>query len=154
MRIQTTALYMTLSTLLLTASCQPRDESPGTWLQGEAVSSLVTDWQFTDNIEEIFIETTPWYGIAHSTTIWCVQFQGRLYVGSYGTDKKFWEQNIESNPAAKLRIDGKIYNVSISLLKDAELTRKIDKAYNEKYDMEEVFGEDVPQWWFYRIEQL
>ena len=40
------------------------------------------------------------------------------------------------------------------MLNDAELTRKIDKAYTQKYDMEEVFGEDIPEWWFYRVEQL
>ena len=101
----------------------------------------------------VYIETTPWYGIAHSTTIWCVEFEGGLYVGSYGPDKKYWEDIVESNPEARLRIDGKIYDVRVDLVPDSGLTAQITLAYNRKYDMEAVFGEDVPKWWFYRVEQ-
>ena len=71
--------------------CQPQDETPGLWLQGEIVRDRVEDWRFTREVEEIFVETRPWYGIPHSTTIWCVDLNGKLYVGSYGSDTKTWE---------------------------------------------------------------
>ena len=40
---------------------EPRDGSPGLWLTGELVTTPVTDWSFTETIEEIFVETRTWY---------------------------------------------------------------------------------------------
>ena len=139
--------------VVLVSACEPRDVRPGLWLQGEEVTNLVEDWRFTDEIQEILIETHPWYQLAHSTTIWCVRFGGKLYIGSYGTEKKFWEKNIQRDAKARISIAGKIYKVNISKLNDEMLTRDIGIAYNQKYDMAEVFGEDIPQWWFYLVEQ-
>jgi hypothetical protein len=137
--------------------CQPKDVKPGTWLRGDSIETKVTDWRFTDNAEEVFIQTPTWYLIPHSTTIWCKELDGELYIGSYGesyeVDAKKWEKNVARNPKAKLRIDGKIYDVNVTAVKDAALTARIDKAYNEKYDMAEVFGDDLPNWWFYLVKQ-
>ena len=146
-------LLVLLSIVLLTATCSPKDTRPGLWLGGDESTTLVSDWRFTDEIQEIAIETRTWYLLAHSTTIWCVQYNGILYVGSYGTEKKFWETNIARNPQARINIAGEIYKVTVSLLDDEVLNQQVDIAYNSKYDMEEVFGDDIPQWWFYRIEQ-
>ena len=140
--------------LLAAVACSPKDERPGLWLQGDEITTTVRDWRFTDEIEEIAIETRAWYLLAHSTTIWCVQHEGNLYVGSYGTEKKFWEKNIARDPRAKIRIEDKIYSAVITLVEDSALSQQLDSAYNQKYDMEEVFGAElIPPWWFYRIEQ-
>ena len=133
--------------------CQPKDESPGLWLRGESVETHLDDWRFTKDIEEIFIETRPWYGLRHSTTIWCVELDGKLYVGSYGDQKKAWEKNIARNPEARLRIAGKIYQVKLTPVTDPDLTDALHAAYAQKYDMVEVFGDDIPQWWYYRVAQ-
>ncbi len=133
--------------------CQPKDESPGLWLRGESVEAHLDDWRFTKDIEEIFIETRPWYGLRHSTTIWCVELDGKLYVGSYGDEKKAWEKNIARNPEARLRIAGKIYPVKLTPVTDPDLTDALHAAYAQKYDMVEVFGDEIPQWWYYRVAQ-
>ncbi len=145
------ALYI-LVILVLTA-CQPRDVRPGLWLDGDVVTQSIDNWEFTTRIEEIFIETRPWYGIAHSTTIWCVALKGDLYIGSYGQEKKTWEENLVQDPGARLGIDGKLYDVVITPVTDTGLTAKLDLAYNKKYDMAEVFGNELPVWWFYRVDQ-
>ena len=36
---------------------------------------------------------------------------------------------------------------------DQQLTEKLDMAYQKKYDMVEVFGNETPEWWFYSVEQ-
>jgi len=133
-------------------ACQPRDERAGLWLTGEAAAEPVEDWSFTEGIDEIFIETRPWYGLPHSTTIWCVELDGRLYVGSYGPEKKAWEKAIAYDPEARLRIEGRLYNVSLVPVTDPAMVRRLTARYNEKYDMQEVFGEEVPEWWYYRVE--
>ena len=138
--------------IILTSACSPRDERPGFWLQGNEATGLINDWRFTDGIEEILIETQTWYLLAHSTTIWCVQYEGNLYIGSYGPEKKFWGKNIARKPQAKVKINNEIYQVVVSLLEDETLAQEINAAYNQKYDMEEVFGNDIPKWWFYRVQ--
>jgi hypothetical protein len=137
--------------MLLAIGCQPEDVRPGAWLRGDAAGEPVDDWGFTDHIEEIFIQTRTWYGVPHSTTIWCATVDGNLYVGSYGDEKKTWEKNIARDPAARLRIDGILHDVTLAEVKDAALNAELDAAYTHKYDMAEVFGDELPPWWYYRV---
>jgi hypothetical protein len=135
----------------LAAACQPNDTRPGLWLRGERAAEPVQDWQFTGTVDEIFIETRTRYGLRHSTTIWCVEIDGRLYIGSYDDDVKFWERNIARNPAARLRIEGRLYDVAVTPIADSELGSRLDERYASKYDMADVFGEDPPPWRYYRV---
>ncbi len=148
-RLQLAALVL----LILFVACQPKDTRPGLWLRGETPAELVTDWSFAAAAEEIFVETRPWYGIRHSTTIWCVVLDNVLYIGSYGDEKKSWEKNIARNREARIRIDGVLYEVAVTPVTNKKLGSALDAAYNAKYDMVDVFGEDVPPWWYYRVEQ-
>ncbi len=131
--------------------CQPEDETPGLWLRGEIAPERVDDWRFTNDVEEIFVETRPWYGIPHSTTIWCVELGGELYIGSYGSEKKAWEKNLARDPTAKLAISGKLYEVTVALVTEPGQVEALDVAYAQKYDMAEVFGDELPGWWYYRV---
>lgn len=140
-----------LTVALVGTGCTPKDVRPGAWLRGEVVEERIDDWSFSDDVEEIFIETRPWYGIAHSTTIWCVTLHGALYIGSYGDAKKAWEKNVARHPEARLSIAGKLYEVTVAPEADAEIVESLDRAYRAKYDMAEVFGDDVPEWWYYRV---
>ena len=135
------------------SACQPQDVTPGLWLSGEVVEYIVDDWAFTDDIEEIFIQTKTWYFLPHSTTIWCAEMNGELYIGSYADEKKHWENNVVRNPAARLRIAGKLYDVTVTPVTNAQATTEIDAQYTKKYNMEEVFGKNLPTWWYYRISQ-
>jgi hypothetical protein len=140
---------LALATVVL--GCQPQDESPGFWLRGEVAVERVDDWGFTREIEEIFVETRPWYGIAHSTTIWCAELDGELFVGSYGEEIKTWEKNIASDSRAKLSIDGRLYSVRLNPVMESAQGHALDAAYSQKYDMVDVFGSDLPSWRYYRV---
>jgi hypothetical protein len=136
---------------LAMTGCQPEDETPGLWLRGDAALEPVDDWRFTNDIEEIFVETRPWYGIPHSTTIWCVELDGALYVGSYGEEKKVWEKNLASDTTVKLAIAGKLYEATLVPVTDPNQVEVLDAAYAKKYDMAEVFGDAIPEWWYYQV---
>jgi hypothetical protein len=136
---------------LAVLGCQPEDETPGLWLGGEIAPEWVDDWSFTDDIEEIFVETRPWYGIPHSTTIWCVELGGELFIGSYGDEKKTWENNVARQPEAKLAIAGKLHEVTLAPVTEADRVEALDAAYAKKYDMAEVFGDALPDWWYYHV---
>jgi hypothetical protein len=137
----------------LALGCQPRDERPGMWVRGEPVEQRVDDWSFTGEVDEIFIETRSWYGLPHSTTIWCVEHDGRLFIGSYGNEKKAWEENVARRPEAKLAIQGRTYAVTVTPVTDPDLSEALDARYARKYDMREVFGEALPDWWYYEVTQ-
>jgi hypothetical protein len=145
-------LAVTLAVAMLVGlpACQPKDETPGVWLRGEVASEEVVDWRFTNEVQEIFVETRPWYGVPHSTTIWCVELDGALYIGSYGDEKKAWEKNVARDPSARLAISGKLHEVTVEPVTAPALTEALDAAYAQKYDMVEVFGDEVPEWWYYR----
>ena len=148
--VQTT---LVLIGLLLSFGCQPEDVQPGLWLDGDLVQEQIADWQFCSAVEEIFIETRTWYGIPHSTTIWSVVLGGDLYIGSYGEEKKTWENNIAANSNARLRISGRLYEVVVTPVANPEATAAVNESYHQKYDMGEVFGNEIPDWWFYQVTQ-
>ena len=136
---------------LLFTACEPKDERPGFWLKGQRANETIEDWRFTEDVEEVFVETRTWYGVRHSTTIWCVDLDGLLYIGSYDDDIKYWEQNVARNPAARLRIQDQIYDVTVTPVADRVLGERLDQRYADKYDMAEVFGDDLPAWRYYRV---
>ena len=59
-----------------------RDRSPGLWVVGELVTTPIDDWSFTDQVEEISVETVTWYFIPHSVTTYCTTYNGQLYLTS------------------------------------------------------------------------
>jgi hypothetical protein len=145
-----TTIAIVFAALILTG-CEPKDERPGLWLSAGDSTEAFTGWQFAENVDEIFIETYPWYGLPHSTTIWSVVLDSRLYIGSYGSDKKSWEKNIARNTEARLEIANQLYAVNVVPVEAPLLSQQVETAYFKKYDMAEVFGDDIPKWWFYSV---
>jgi len=71
--------------------------------------------------------------------------------GSYDEDVKYWERNVARRPEARLRIEGRLHDVTVTPVADTELDRSLDERYAAKYDMAEVFGDDPPPWRYYRV---
>ena len=75
--------FLVLGLILVRAmGFEPRERSPGLWLSGEVVTTAVTDWSFTDQIEHVYVETRTWYSIPHSVTTYCATYNGELYLTS------------------------------------------------------------------------
>ena len=109
------SVSLVLSSLILLAACSPRDERPGFWLSGELVETPVTDWSFTAEIQEIFVETRTWYGVPHSVTTACVARGGTLYVpsvyfeGGEFPDARFWNRNVVRDPRVRLKMGERLF---------------------------------------------
>ena len=43
--------------------------------------------------------------------------------------------------------------MTVTGLDDATLRHVVDMAYQRKYDMAQTFGNEIPTWSFYRVEQ-
>jgi len=113
-----------LFTLLLMA-CEPKDRRPGTWLSGDLVEEKIEDWSFSDEFQEVFIQTHPWYGVPHSVTTVLATENGKLYVPSiyYEEPKlfpegKYWNSIVAKNPNVEIKIGDKLYPRAISLIID------------------------------------
>ena len=147
-------LSIVLGALLLSACEQDPDKwVRGYTLEGETTTTVVEDWSFTRDIQEIYIESTPWWQVPHSVTIWCFDIDGQLYVGSY-RERKRWEDNVSGNSSIRLKIDGVIYAMEIGAqVQNQELIDRLDEVLETKYDLQAVFGNEKHQWWYYPVAQ-
>jgi hypothetical protein len=120
-----------------------RTSSPGLWLTGEVVTEPVTNWDWVNQVNDpvrgnsIMLETRTWYGIPHSVMINPTARGDKLYIGGSEQDfrlerefpnSKAWWANIERDPRVRMKIDGKIYEMTVSLVADrAEVAQLIGR---------------------------
>ena len=106
---------------------------PGLWLTGEVVTTPVTNWDWVGKIRDpirkntIMIETRTWYGIPHSVTTGVVGRGDKLYVHGHQDEvrmskqfpyDKFWTANVARDPRVRMKIGGKIYEMTLVLITD------------------------------------
>ncbi len=118
----------------------PQDFRPGLWLTGELVTEPVTDWSFTDDVGEIFVQTNTRIGIPHSVTTYCITYEGSFYLFSsyYGggtfPDDRAWNRNVMRDPRVRLKIGDFLYDQQLSYVSDDEIRNGILVAWLEKYE--------------------
>lgn len=116
-----------------------RSARPGLWLTGEVVQEPVTNWDWVNQFDDTFgenatsLETRTWYGIPHSVRVLLVPQGDRLYLQSsaqtFRLNKEFpygkaWWRNVERDPRVRLKIGGKLYEMTVVLIQDrAEVAR-------------------------------
>lgn len=104
---------------------EPKDRRPGTRLAGE-VRPLPDNWQFSDAVQEVHVETHPWWGIPYSVTVVLGRDGNVLYSPSiYDAPaefpgSKFWNKIIAQNPNVRLRIGDALYELDIKHVADPE----------------------------------
>jgi hypothetical protein len=125
--------------IALTVACSvdPSDERPGLGLAGEVHRQAVEDWSFTEDADEIFIETVTSYWIPHSVTVWCVTVGNEFYVAADDADKKSWVANVARDPNVRLKIKDRVYEQKLVPVTDATTIAAIDNGFVRKYDYEE-----------------
>lgn len=102
--------------IVLVQACEPQDRRPGLWVSGE-VASTPSDWGFTNEHMEIFVETQTWYWLPHSVTTTVATSGGKVYVPSiYSEPTEFpgtkrWNKNIASNQNVRLKIGEDIFEM-------------------------------------------
>jgi hypothetical protein len=116
---------------------------PGLWLPGEVVTTTVNDWSFVNTLEHpgrlvnnIMVETRTPYFIPHSVTMNVLSHNGRLYVHSQQPKGamhlewpyKFWTRNVARDPRVRMKIGGKLYEMTLVMLTDrAEAAEALGK---------------------------
>jgi hypothetical protein len=92
--------------------------TPGLWLKGELVTTPVSDWAFTDKIQTVKIQTQTPFLLPYSVSIWCAVYNDNLYVTSYRGRR--WVEDIIRDPHVRLKIGGKIFERTLSLVSDPD----------------------------------
>ncbi|MEQ8314909.1 MAG: hypothetical protein RL839_05560 [Gammaproteobacteria bacterium] len=108
---------------------------PGLWLSGEVVREPVADWDWINEVNDpvrgntIMLETRTWYRIPHSVVINALPRGDKLYFsGSESGERlerefpysKRWWTNIERDPRVRMKIDGKIYEMTVAHIANRE----------------------------------
>jgi hypothetical protein len=125
--------------VFLLAGCEPQDRTPGMWLSGELVEETITDWSFSEEFTEIFIQTNPWYGIPFSVTVVVASTGDQVYVPSIYAEpaefpgSKYWNGVIADNPDVVIKMGNKLYPRRARLVTDEAEFEKAFEALAVKY---------------------
>jgi hypothetical protein len=143
-----------------------RPTRPGLWQKGEVVTTPVTNWDFVNKIRQpivgntIIIETRTWYGIPHSVRTGIVGRGDKLYVHGHSDQgrvsttpfpyDKAWTANVARDPRVRMKIGGKIYEMTMVMIADraevAELNRGDPETREIGPDGQERVVEAM-HWW-------
>jgi len=135
----TVAFLALLLLALRTFGVDPRDQRPGLWLSGEPAGQPVSDWSFTDEHEEIHVQTSTWYGIPHSVTTYCATYEGDLYLfsayyeGGPFPDTRRWNVNVMRDPRIRLKIGDRLYDQRAEHVSDETVRQAVIGSFERKY---------------------
>ena len=142
---------------------------PGLWLSGEVVREPVDNWDWVLDVDHpelgntIMLETRTWYGIPHSVTILPTPRGEALYIGGSARDarlerefphyKTYWA-NIERDPRVRLKIDGRLYEMTAVLVSDPdELAQILGRDPITTAVAEDGSEQVVAKWYYWRVFQ-
>jgi hypothetical protein len=140
-------IVVCLALLLIAARIngfEPNERRPGLWLKGDLVTTPVTDWSFTDDIETVNVQTNTWYLLPHSVTTYCVAYHGQLYLTSvYRAGLEYphgrsWNADVARDPHVRLKIGNQLYDRTLSYVSDPVERAPVIAAKRKKYPQQKI----------------
>ena len=142
---------------------------PGLWLSGEVVKEPIGNWDWVLDVSHpergntIMLETQTWYGIPYSVTILPTPRGDKMYIGGSARDARLarvfpdykqWWANVENDPRVRLKIDGKIYEMTAALVHDpVELAEVLGRDAITTTIAEDGSEQVVAKWYYWRVFQ-
>lgn len=117
-------LLVLIVVVLSVVGLEPKERRPGLWLKGERVTTPVTDWSFTNQYQNILLQTHSSYLLPHSVTVTCTTANGHLYLTSVYRQglvfprDRLWNRNVMRDPRVRLKIGDKVYDRTLTLVED------------------------------------
>ncbi len=118
-----------LTAVLALAGCSGYLPFAGGALEGE-VHSLPASWTEVSQTKIVQLETNP--AEPYSVNIWCVGEGEKLYVFA-GDNKATWIEHMLVDPAVRLKIDERIYELRAQRVTDAEEFEWFAQQWDKKY---------------------
>ncbi|MEQ9070835.1 MAG: hypothetical protein RLO18_29130, partial [Gimesia chilikensis] len=125
--------------LLRIYGLNPQDQRPGLWLSGNPIDNPVSNWSFTDDVTEIFVQTRTPYFIPHSVTAYCTVYNGDLYLfsayyeGGDFPDTRSWNRNVIRDPRVRLKLGEGLYDVTLQHISDDSIRIPVIRSFEAKY---------------------
>jgi hypothetical protein len=122
----------------------PNERRPGLWLKGDLVTTPVTDWSFTDDVETVNVQTNTWYLLPHSVTTYCVSYRGQLYLTSvYRKGLEYphgrsWNADVARDPHVRIKIGNQLYDRTLSYVSDPAEREPVIAAKRKKYPQQKI----------------
>ena len=142
---------------------------PGLWLSGEVVKEPIDNWDWVLDVAHpergntIMLETQTWYGIPYSVTILPTPRGDKMYIGGSARDARLarvfpdykqWWANVENDPRVRLKIDGKIYEMTAALVHNpVELAEVLGRDAIITTIAEDGSEQVVAKWYYWRVFQ-
>ena len=142
---------------------------PGLWLSGEVVKEPIDNWDWVLDVSHpergntIMLETQTWYGIPYSVTILPTPRGDKMYIGGSARDARLarvfpnykqWWANVENDPRVRLKIDGKIYEMTAALVHNpVELAEELGRDAIITTIAEDGSEQVVAKWYYWRVFQ-
>ena len=142
---------------------------PGLWLSGEVVKEPIDNWDWVLDVSHpergntIMLETQTWYGIPYSVTILPTPRGDKMYIGGSARDARLarvfpdykqWWANVENDPRVRLKIDGKIFEMTAALVHDpVELAEVLGRDAITTTISEDGSEQVVAKWYYWRVFQ-
>lgn len=125
--------FLVLTSIILVCACSgPMGPIAGGALEGTP-TPWPDDWAFTDEIENVLLETNP--EDPYSVTVWMVVVDNQPYVAAASTDSQ-WARNMRADPRVRLSVEGRLYKASATSVTVRENIDRVIQAYLDKYDIE------------------
>jgi hypothetical protein len=139
------ACLVLLLVVLRFTGLEPRDRTPGLWLEGNVVSTAVADWSFTDKVPTIKLQTRTRYLLPHSVTINFIAYNHHLHVASVfpaGTSRH-WNEDVMRDPRVRIKIGDQLYDRRLSRVTDPAEKQAVLEARAEKYPRLKIHPNDT-----------
>ena len=127
------SLLLLSLTVWLSGCDEPFVVMAGGKLSGDVAEPL-EDWSVLNDVEIVQIETNP--EKPYSVNVWMIARGPYLYIATDEGETR-WTRNMDANPAVRLRVDGKIYELHATRVTDEQEKRSIGKEYVKKYGVDE-----------------
>ncbi len=121
----------------------------GPLVAGELVTEPVADWSFAKDVPEIELQLAY---ESTSRTTWILVKDGAAYIPctlAFPPGKR-WHKAADQNGAATVRIQGKLYPVTLVRVKDDALAKGIGEVVLAKYPVRPEQSEGGA--WFFKLE--
>ena len=118
---------------------EPNGRRPGLWLKGDLVTTPVSDWSFTDKVQNVKLQTNTRYLIPHSVTINCVSYKGQLYLDSFYAagltypHGRSWNEDVARDPHVRIKIGNQLYDRTLALVTDRAEQEAVNEPKFKKY---------------------
>ena len=124
-----------------TVACHGNASLIGEYVTRLAVikATTVTDWDFTNQFGEIFVQTNTTYGIPHSVTAWCAEYDGDFYLfSSYRGGGQFpryesLEPECSARPRVRLKIGDRLFDRTLRHIDNESIRTPVYQAFVDKY---------------------